>query len=89
MTHKPHGITVTVVVSTVSVSVTIKSDQSVEKLMKEALKEAGQHPHGDVSGWVLRSATGDHEFSPAQTIAEAGIVEGATLFLNKDAGGGG
>ena len=81
-------ITVEVVVSGFEVSVTINPHQSVQQLIRDALKEADQAHGDDLSGWELRT-TGGHAFDPNQTLSAAGIVSGVKLFLNKGAGGGG
>lgn len=83
-----HEITVTVVVSGARVTVTAGTDQKVAHLIREALKEAGI-PHPKVEDWTLRSAEGGGAIDPDLHIKKAGIVDGATLFLDPDEGGGG
>jgi WXG100 protein secretion system (Wss), protein YukD len=86
-TQAAKKITVKVVVSSVPVEVEIEHDARVEHLIEKALKEADQK-HPDLVDWKLRSEGGE-EYAPDQKLAAAGIVDGVTLFLNKDAGGGG
>lgn len=84
----PHKITVTVVVSGARLSVTENANQKVSHLIREALREAGI-PHPKVEDWTLRSADGGAAIDPDLRIEEAGIIDGATLFLDPDEGGGG
>lgn len=84
----PHKITVTVVVSGARLSVTENANQKVAKLIREALKEAGI-PHPKVEDWTLRFGDGGAVIDPDLRIEEAGITDGATLFLDPDEGGGG
>jgi hypothetical protein len=83
-----HEITVTVVVSGARVGVTAKEHEKVAHLIREALKEAGI-PHPKVEDWTLRSADGGGAIDPDLKVKEAGIADGATLFLDPDEGGGG
>jgi hypothetical protein len=83
------NITVDVVVNGVGTPVTINGKQTVEQLIREALREAEQPHGGDLSGWQLRPAEGNTVFDFGQRVSEAGIADGAKLFLSKDAGGGG
>jgi hypothetical protein len=83
-----HKITVTVVVSGARISVTENSNQKVSHLIREALKEAGI-PHPKVEDWTLRFGDGGAAIDPDLNIEEAGIANGATLFLDPDEGGGG
>ena len=83
-----HEITVTVVVSGARVGVTAKEHEKVAHLIREALKEAGI-PHPKVEDWTLRSAEGGGAIDPDLRVKEAGIADGATLFLDPDEGGGG
>ena len=80
-------INVEVVVGGVSTAVTVNTHQKVEHLAREALKQTG-HEHADLEQWQLKDADGD-PVSLEQTIEEAGLDDGAKLFLNKDEGGGG
>jgi hypothetical protein len=84
----PHKITVTVVVSGARISVTENANQKVSHLIREALKEAGI-PHPKVEDWTLRFGDGGSAINPDLRIDEAGIANGATLFLDPDEGGGG
>ncbi len=83
-----HKITVTVVVSGARVRVTADVHEKIAHLIREALKEAGI-PHPNVEDWTLRSAEGGAAIDPDLRIQEAGIPDGATLFLDPDEGGGG
>ena len=83
-----HEITVTVVVSGARVGVTAKENEKVAHLIREALKEAGI-PHPKVEDWTLRSADGGGVIDPDLRVKDAGIADGATLFLDPDEGGGG
>jgi hypothetical protein len=82
----PNLLTVNVVVATMPVPVTVNRNQRVHELIKEALRVA-EKKHEDVSTWFLRSDA--REYRADEKIGEAGIVDGMTLFLTKDAGGGG
>lgn len=84
----PHKITVTVVVSGARITVTENSNQKVSHLISEALKEAGI-PHPKVEDWTLRFGDGGATINPDARIDDAGITNGATLFLDPDEGGGG
>jgi hypothetical protein len=84
----PHEIKVTVVVSGARLSVTGHDDEKVEHLIREALREAGI-PHPKVEDWTLRFADGGAAIDPDLRIDEAGITDGAILFLDPDEGGGG
>lgn len=81
-------ITLTVVVAGAPQTVTVNAHQMVAELMRKALHAAGIDG-SDLAGWSLRSAAGGEAISPQVRIAEAGISAGATLFLDRDAGGGG
>ena len=84
----PHKIEVTVVVSGAPQAVDINDHEKVEKLIHKALKDAGiKKP--DLSEWGLRVKEGGEPISPEVTIAAAGILDGTTLFLDPDEGGGG
>jgi putative metal binding uncharacterized protein/uncharacterized protein DUF2604 len=82
------NITVTVVVSGAPQSVTVNAHQKAEQLMREALKEAGILD-ADLSRWHLRLQDGGEPIPPSDRIADVGIVDGATLFLDPEEGGGG
>jgi hypothetical protein len=83
-----NNITLTVVVSGAPQQVRVNVHQKVAELMQEALRESGRHG-ADLVGWVLTFATSGESISPEARVGEAGITAGATLFLNKEAGGGG
>jgi hypothetical protein len=65
----------------------VNTHQSVEHLVKEAFKEAGEK-NAKPEDWELKDGSGNI-IGLAQTIAAAGIQAGATLYLNLIEGGGG
>ena len=84
---KTNQLELTVVVSGQATALKVNSNQSVEHLVKEALKESGNKGQPP-SEWELRTSDGtliDHELS----IGDAGITVGSTLFLSPRAGAGG
>lgn len=83
-----HQITVTVVVSGAPLKVVVNRNQKVEQLIREALKEASI-PHPSLDEWTLRFPDGGAAINPSQQIGDAGINDGATLFLDPQEGGGG
>jgi hypothetical protein len=85
---KESTIRLTVVVSGSPESISIKDHHTVADLMRKALHKA-KLPDDDLAGWSLRFAEGGEPIPPEEKIAKAGITDGATLFLNRDAGGGG
>jgi hypothetical protein len=79
-------ISVNVVVNTKPTPVTVNTHQRVEQLVKEAFHNAGyKQPKPD---WELTDASGN-PIGLEQTIAAAGITDGATLYLGPGEGGGG
>jgi|GEM_PF-958353 len=84
----PHKLTVTVVVSGARLSVSDSANHEVAHLIREALEEAGI-PHPKVDDWTLRFADGGAAIDPGLRIEQAGITDGAILFLDPDEGGGG
>lgn len=80
-------VDVTVVVGGRAVEVTVNRRQTVEKLIKEALREAKLHG-ADPDEWDLRFESGQM-IDRAQIVAAAGIDNCATLFLDPHEGGGG
>ncbi len=87
MAHPDSQITVKVIVSGQPTSVTVNKHQKVEHLVREALNQTGNkgQPPAD---WELRTSDGAL-IEQSLTIEAAGIVDGATLFLNPRAGAGG
>lgn len=85
--HKPTEFDVIVVVSGSPVTVRIKSNQILEHLVHEALKESGNvgQPPSD---WELRTQSGAL-LAQSEQAGDAGLHEGETLFLNPRAGAGG
>ncbi len=86
---KENEVTVIVIVAGgSSETVTVKESQKVEHLIKEALKDAGiKHP--DLAEWKLRAVEGGPVIDPEEKVKKAGIVEGQTLYLDPEEGGGG
>ena len=80
-------INVTVVVNGKAVPVTVNPNQKLEHLVREALKQA-VGPGTSLDGWLLKSGEGQ-QLVLDQRVEDAGIEDGAKLFLNKDEGGGG
>ena len=84
---KSESISVQVVVSGQATNLTVNVQQSVEHLVKEALKESGNKGQ-PASEWELRTADGTL-VDQALRISAAGIANHAALFLNPRAGAGG
>jgi hypothetical protein len=82
------NIEVTVVVSGAPLKIRENLHQKVEHLIREALREAGI-PQPNLEDWTLRSADGGAAIDSDLRIGEAGIADGATVFLDPDEGGGG
>lgn len=76
-----------VVVSGQATTLKVNVQQSVEHLVKEALKESGNKGQ-PASEWELRTPDGTL-VDQALQISAAGIANHATLFLNPRAGAGG
>jgi len=87
MAHSGSEIAVKVIVSGQPTSVSVHKHQTVEHLVREALNQTGNkgQPPAD---WELRTSDGAL-IEQNLTIEAAGIVNGATLFLNPRAGAGG
>lgn len=84
---KNENLDVTVVVSGQSTTIRVNLHQSVEQLVKEALKESGNKGQPP-DQWELRTADGTL-VDQGLSIGSAGIVAGTTLFLSPRAGVGG
>jgi hypothetical protein len=84
---KSENIDVHVVVSGQPTTLKANIHQTVEHLVKEALKESGNkgQPPAD---WELRTTDGTL-IDQSLAIGAAGVVDGATLFLSPRAGAGG
>jgi hypothetical protein len=80
-------IDVTVVVSGQPVRVKVNVHQTVEHLIHEALQQSGNKGQAP-SEWELRREDGTL-LNQSARVAEAGLLEGVTLFLNPRAGAGG
>jgi hypothetical protein len=61
--------------------------EKLEHLVKEALKRSGNEGQPP-SDWELRTEDGQL-IDQQQTVAEAGLTDGQTLFLSPKAGAGG
>jgi hypothetical protein len=83
-----HKLNLTVVVSGSPERISINDRNTVADLMRKSLHKA-KIPNEDLAGWSLRFAEGGEAIPPQEKIANTGIIDGATLFLNRDAGGGG
>ena len=81
------NIDVHIVVSGQPTTVKANTHQTVEQLVKEALRESGNKGQPP-SEWELRTSDGTL-VDQSLTIAAAGVVSGATLFLSPRAGAGG
>ncbi|MHB2032743.1 MAG: DUF2604 domain-containing protein [Gemmatimonadaceae bacterium] len=86
MAHK-ENFDVTVVVSGQATNIRTNVHQSVEHLVKEALKESGNKGQPP-SEWELRTSDGAL-IDQSLEVGAAGITEGITLFLSPRAGAGG
>ena len=84
---KNENLDVIVVVSGQSTTIRVNPHQSVEQLVKEALKESGNKGQPP-DQWELRTADGTL-VDQGLNIGSAGIVSGTTLFLSPRAGVGG
>ena len=84
---KSENINVHVVVSGQSTTIKVNGNQTVEHLVKEALRESGNKGQ-PAPEWELRTSDGTL-IDQSLKILAAGIADGATLFLNPRAGAGG
>lgn len=84
---KTENIDVQIVVSGQPTTTKANIHQTVEHLVKEALKESGNKGQPP-SEWELRTSDGTL-IDQSLTIGAAGIVNGAVLFLSPRAGAGG
>jgi hypothetical protein len=83
----PHQVALSIVVSGVPVPIDAKPHEHLEKVVREALRATGHHGVHPTD-WELRTADGT-PLNLALTVADAGLVDGATLFLSPRAAGGG
>lgn len=81
------NITVVVIVSGQPTSVKVNLHQKVDHLVREALNQTGNKGQPP-SEWDLRTASGS-TIDQNLTIEQAGITDGATLYLSPHAGAGG
>ncbi len=81
------SINVQVVVSGQPATIKVNIHQTVEHLVKEALRESGNKGQPP-SEWELRTSDGTL-IDQSLAIGAAGIVEGTVLFLSPRAGAGG
>ena len=84
---KANQIQVSIVVSGQPTDISANSNQPVEHLVKEALKDSGNKGQPP-SEWELRTSDGTL-IDQGLPIGVAGIVSGMTLFLSPRAGAGG
>ena len=84
---KSENIQVQVVVSGQPTTIKVNLHQTVEQLVKEALKESGNKGQPP-SEWELRTSDGTL-IDQSLAVGAAGITDGATLFLSPRAGAGG
>ena len=85
---KDKNIVVSVVVGGRAIEgIRVNVNQRVEQLIREALREAGL-AGANTDEWDLRNQ-GGQPIDRALRIGEAGIAEGATLYLDPREGGGG
>lgn len=78
---------ITIVVSGQPERLKAHPHEKLEHLVKEALKRSGNEGQPQ-SDWELRTEDG-HLVNQEQTVAQAGIHDGQTLFLSPKAGAGG
>ena len=82
-----HHLEVTVVVSGQPERLRVQEHEHLEHLVREALKRSGSQGQPP-SDWELRTEDG-RLLDQNQTVAQAGIVNGQTLFLSPKTGAGG
>ena len=84
-----HGekVEVVIVVSGQPERLKVKANERLEHVVREALKKSGNQGQPP-SEWELRTEDG-RLLDQSQTVAEAGIHSGMTLFLSPTAGAGG
>ena len=80
-------IEITIVVSGQPQRLKAKEHEKLEHLVREALRRSGNEGQ-PASDWELRTEDG-RLLDQEQTVAEAGIENGQTLFLSPKAGAGG
>jgi WXG100 protein secretion system (Wss), protein YukD/Protein of Unknown function (DUF2604) len=80
-------IGIDVIVSGQTVDVSINPHQTVEHLVHDALNRSGNKGQ-EPSGWSLKTQSGN-AIEQGQTISQAGIHAGDTLYLNPVTGAGG
>lgn len=81
------NINITVIVSGQPTSVKVNRHQKVDQIIKEALRETGNQGQPS-SEWELRTSSGAL-ISLEKDVDDAGITDGATLYLSPRAGAGG
>ena len=85
--HKRENIDLVVVVSGQPERLKVNVHQTLEHLVHEALQKSGNQGQAP-SDWELRTEDGAL-LDKSQTVADAGITDGTTLFLSPKAGAGG
>lgn len=83
---KPH-IEITIVVSGQPERLRVTEHERLEHLVREALKRSGNEGQPP-SDWELRTE-GGQLLNQDEKVAQAGIVNGQTLFLSPKTGAGG
>ena len=81
------SIDVTIVVSGQPVRLKVNVHQTIEHLIHEALQQSGNKGQAP-SEWELRREDGTL-LDQSSRVADAGLKDGVTLFLNPRAGAGG
>lgn len=87
MPGKHEEIRVVVVVSGQPEHIQVNLEERLEHLVRIALERSGNQGQAP-SGWELRREDGAL-LDQSETVGEARIPDGATLFLNPQAGAGG
>jgi hypothetical protein len=85
--EKDKKVDVTVVVSGQGHAVTVNPNQTLEHLVKEALKVSGNQGQAP-GGWELRTEEGAL-LDQNSSVSDAGVSDNMTLYLNPHAGAGG
>lgn len=86
-TPRHHEIEITIVVSGQPERLRAEEHEKLERLVREALRHSGNEGQPP-SDWELRTEDG-RLLNQEETVAEAGVENGQTLFLSPKAGAGG
>ncbi len=87
MNEKNNKIKLTVVISSRDHEVTVNPHQTVEQLVREALRDSGNEGQ-PVDNWELKKSDGSVVPNGAR-IQDTGITDGSKLYLSPKAGTGG